>query len=595
MHDDERKRLRLLAAVVVLFGMLFVGRLYMLQIVHGDEFAKEADSQYVATVPNLYNRGNIYFETKEGKKVAAATVNSGYVVAIDPKLIIDAEGVYKQMATVIPTLAHDEFVGKAAKKQDPYEEVATHVPEAAANELKAKKIPGVQVFRQTWRYYPGGNLAAQAIGFVAYQGDVLAGRYGLESYYNDILTRNSENLYINFFAELFRNFSDTIFDRTEDDTGDLSLTIEPTVQAQLETELQSVMNDWHSDESGGIIMDPKTGAIYAMAVNPSFDLNDYGKVKQVGLFANPIVQDDREMGSIVKPLTMAAGLDAGVISESTTYNDTGHVTLNNKTFGNYDGKGRGPNTSMQTILNDSLNTGAAFIVTKLGNARFADYLLNKFHLGEETGIDLPGERQGLMTNLSSKRDIEFATASFGQGFAVTPINMIAALATLANGGYTVSPHVVDEINYSSGKIKKLTQNPTEQVLKPQTSERITRMLVTVVDKALLHGSVSIPEYSIAAKTGTAQIYRPTKEGGGYYEDRYLHTFFGYFPAYDPKFIVFMYTYYPKNATFASHTLTHPFIHLAKFLLQYYAVPPDRASANKAGVGVTKTAPPIVTH
>ena len=136
MHDDERKRLRLLAAVVALFGILFIGRLYMLQIVHGDEFAKEAVSQYVATVPNLYNRGNIYFETKEGKKVAAATVNSGYLVAIDPKLITDAEGVYKQIAIVIPTLAHDEFISKAGKKQDPYEEVATHVPEAAANELK---------------------------------------------------------------------------------------------------------------------------------------------------------------------------------------------------------------------------------------------------------------------------------------------------------------------------------------------------------------------------------------------------------------------------------------------------------------------------
>lgn len=587
MHDDERKRLRLLAAIVLLLGLVFVGRLYMLQIIHGDEFTKEAQSQYVATVPNLYNRGNIYFETKEGKKVAAATVNSGYVIAIVPKLIDDEEADYKAIATVVPTLSHEEFIIKAKKKADPYEEIATHVPEAAANELKAKKLAGVQIFRQTWRYYPGGDLAAQAIGFVAYKDKDLAGRYGLESYYNDVLSRNSENLYVNFFAELFRNLSDTIFDSTEDNSGDLSLTIEPTVQAYLETELQSVMNEWHSEETGGIIMDPKTGAIYAMAVNPSFDLNEYGKVKQVGLFANPIVQDVREMGSIVKPLTMAAGLDAGVISESTTYNDTGHATLNNKTFGNYDGVGRGPHTSMQTILNDSLNTGAAFIVTKLGNARFADYLLNKFHLGEETGIDLPGERQGLVSNLSSKRDIEYATASFGQGFAVTPINMIAALAVLANGGYTVLPHVVDEIDYISGKIKKVTQNPPEQVLKKETSERISRMLVTVVDKALLHGAVSIPEYSIAAKTGTAQIFRPASEGGGYYEDRYLHTFFGYFPAYDPKFIVFMYTYYPKNATFASHTLTMPFIRITKFLLQYYAVPPDRAVASKAALGVSK--------
>lgn len=577
MQQDERKRLRIIAGVILFIGSLFIVRLYMLQVVHHDDFTKEAQSQYIATLPNLYNRGNIYFTQKDGRHVAAASVGSGYVIAVVPKLVADEKGYYDTISALTP-IDKTEFMAKVAKKADPYEEIATRVPEDVANELKALKLPGVQIFRQTWRFYPAGSLAAQTIGFVGYNGKQLTGRYGLESYYNDTLTRNSENLYVNFFAELFSNITDTLFDRTEDQSGDLVLTIEPTVQSYLETEIQSVMDEWHSDETGAIIMDPKTGAIYAMAVNPSFDLNQYGKVKDVGTFGNPSVEDVYEMGSIVKPITMAAGLDAGVISESTTYNDTGHVTLNNKTFGNYDGRGRGPNTPMQKVLNDSLNTGVAFVVGKLGNQRFADYILNKFHVGEETGIDLPGERQGLVSNLHSKRDIEYATASFGQGIAVTPINMIAALAILGNGGITVSPHLVSEIDYTSGKIKQITQNPPEQAIAPQTSERITRMLVTVVDKALLNGSVSIPEYSIAAKTGTAQIARSPKDGGGYYEDRYLHTFFGYFPAYNPKFIVFMYTYNPKNATFASHTLTLPFIRITKFLLNYYDIPPDRGGA-----------------
>lgn len=575
MPKDARVRLRIIVAAILLLGALFIGRLYDLQIVRSDEFLKEAKKQYIATIPNIYDRGSIYFKDKNGKVVTAATINEGYVITINPEVLADNEAAYRAINAIVP-LPYDVFMKKANKENDPYEEIATRVPEEKALAIKKLNISGVQAFREAWRYYPGGRLAANVLGFVGYKNDAQSGRYGLESYYNDILLRRGQNLYINFFAELFTNLSDTIFDRGKEDEGNLVLTIEPTVQGYLEKELQNVMDEWNSDGTSGVIMDPKSGAIYAMAVNPSFDLNEYGKAKDQRLYANPIVEDVREMGSIVKPITMASGLDAGVVSAETTYDDRGSVTLNGRTFHNYDGRGRGPETTMQRVLNDSLNTGAAFVESKLGNQRFADYVENRFQLGEETGIDLPGERQGLMSNLTSKRDIEYATASFGQGFAVTPINMSTALAILANGGMTVTPHVVYEIRYESGRVKKITQNPSEQVIKKETADEITRMLVAVVDKALLGGAVAMPGYSIAAKTGTAELARPRELGGGYYDDRYFHTFFGYFPAYDPKFLIFLYTYHPKNgATFASHTLTMPFIRLTKFLLNYYNIPPDR--------------------
>jgi cell division protein FtsI/penicillin-binding protein 2 len=380
---------------------------------------------------------------------------------------------------------------------------------------------------------------------------------------------------VNFFAELFADLSTVVFDRGDTVEGDLILSIEPTVQASLERELASVMEEHRSALSGGIVMDPRTGAIIAMAGTPGFDLNAYGSVDDLTRFKNPNVENLYEMGSTVKPLTMAAGLDAGVITPKSTYDDPGVMTLDRRTFGNFDGRARGPGTTMQQILSESLNTGVAHIVGRLGNEQFAEYFLDRFRIGEETGIDLPGEAQGLVTNLSSTRDIEYATASFGQGIAITPINMACALSALANGGIVPTPTVAREVRYRDGRVRAITPPPGVRAIGPEASEEVTRMLVEVTDSALLGGSVKIPEYAIAAKTGTAQLPRPRVEGGGYYDDRYVHSFFGYFPAYDPEFLVFLYTVDPKEVTFASHTLTQPFMRLAKFLIHYYDIPPDR--------------------
>ena len=570
MRSNHIVRIPFILVAIILIAFLLIGRLYYVQIVHGEEYSQLAERQYVRPAQKLYDRGSIFFEDKNGRLVSGATLKSGYTLAINPSKLEDPLTLYEDLSEII-TIDAESFFFRANKKEDPYEEILSEIESEEAEKIGELDYVGVDLYRDRWRFYPGETLAAQTLGFVAFDDDRLTGVYGIERYYNDVLDREENNLYVNFFAEVFANLNKTIFDSTSQRAGDIVTSIEPSVQLFLETKLSEVQEAWGSKLTAGIVINPQNGEIFALGVSPGFDANLFNETEDLSLFSNPLVESVYEMGSIIKPLTMAAGIDSGAITPETTYYDNGFIERDGYTISNFDGKGRGL-VPMQQVLNQSLNTGAAFVVGEMGNDVFSDYM-RKYSIGLETGIDLPNESAGLVSNLNSPRDVEYATASFGQGIATTPIATVRALATLANGGVLITPHVAKKIDYENGLSKTISFNDGQRVLKVETSETITRMLVEVVDDALLNGKVKLENHSVAAKTGTAQIADPVE--GGYYDDRFLHSFFGYFPAYDPRFLIFLYTVEPTGARYASQTLTEPFMDMVSFLTNYYSVPPDR--------------------
>lgn len=566
MKFSLKGKISFLVAAFVAVAILCLIRLFFIQVVMSEYYKEKGDHQYLRPNVGIFDRGSIFAEKRDKSVFALAGLKTAYLITMNPRLIENASSSYQKLSPIIP-LDQVEFLNKANNKADQYEEIANKVEQDKAEAIKNLKIKGISIYKQKLRSYPFGTTASHVIGFVGYKGDDLIGRYGLEHQYEKVLSRKKEESFANFFVEIFAGLSSSISGKTASSEGDITTTIEPVVQKFFEGELTEANSEWQGDKIGGLIMDPKTGEIIAMAAWPNFDPG--AKQTDLGALTNPLVEGVYELGSIFKPLTMAAGLDAGVIKESTTYNDTGCITLNKKQICNYDDKARGV-IPMQEVLNQSLNCGASFVTQKLGMDLFRSYFF-AYGFNEKTGIDLPNESGNILKNLNSPRMVDYATASFGQGIAVSPIGLVRAMSTLANGGYLVQPHVVKKIDQLNGLSQVIEPKTGKQVIKKETSEEISRMLSKVVDIKM--PKVKMEHYSIAAKTGTAQI--PNPANGKYYEDRYLHSFFGYFPAYNPKFLVFLFIINPKGAQFSSETLTTPFVNTSRFLLNYYQVPPDR--------------------
>jgi len=294
-----------------------------------------------------------------------------------------------------------------------------------------------------------------------------------------------------------------------------------------------------------------------MASLPNFNPNNYSKYP-IQNFLNPATEKVYEPGSIFKVITMAIGLDSDSITPETTYVDKGSLTINGSTIKNWDLKAHGRQT-MTNVIEQSLNTGAVFAEEQIGRSIFLEYL-KKFGLGEISGISLSGEVRGNIKSLEiNPKDINFATASFGQGISVTPVSLLKAVSVIANGGNLVDFAIVQ------GEEDK---NP-QRIISEDAARKTITMMISAVDKALV---AKIEGYNIAGKTGTAQV--PDFVKGGYTKD-VINTYIGFAPAYDPKFIILIKLDKPAGAPLAGQTVVPAFRKLAEFIINYYNIPPDR--------------------
>ncbi|MEK7564935.1 MAG: penicillin-binding protein 2 [Patescibacteria group bacterium] len=570
----NRKRVLFIEALFIFLFLSALGRLFYLQIFKGSDYQEAARQQQRIADVVLPERGSIYLKNSENI-IPVALTSTWYNVWVAPKDIPleQREEVANKLAELLK-VDKEIILERINKENDPYEPIKDKVEKDSILEIKALGFKGVHWKAFQDRYYPLNDLASRTIGFVTKtvsNDGSRSGQYGLEGYFDKEL--KGELGYVAGVKKALGSLVLSLSQVTKAINGnDVYLTIDYNIQRTLEKELKIALEKFSAEGASGIVMDPKTGAILAMTALPNFDPNKYNEVKNVSQFLNSNIQLVFEPGSIFKPITMASALDINVVSPELKYYDSGEVNVDGFTIRNSTLQSWGEQ-NMAQVLEKSLNTGVIFVLRRIPQGVWREYI-NNFGFSEKTGITLSGEARGDIRNLKSGVEIDWLTSSFGQGISVTPIAMTTAIAAIANGGELLKPYIVEKIiDNSTGENKLVLENKKEvrhRVIKQSTSETLTKMLVGVVE----NGSgkyARIPGYSVAGKTGTAQVSASNAAG---YGDKTIHTFIGYSPAYNPAFVMLIRLDNPQGARFSESTAAPVFKNVGEYILHYLNVIPD---------------------
>lgn len=570
----SRAPLRMRAAFIILMavGLVLAARLFYWQIIRWEDLSQRSDKQNSFKLIVPAQRGNIL---TSDRTLLAKDVFL-YTVSVSPKDVDDPDQFATDLAPLL-RMPRDAVLGKLKSKPDTVvltREVSAEIGEAVLEFRNRRKLLYLSVDPKLVRLYPNGSLATQVVGFVNAERKAA---YGVEQSKDAELRGidgkilgSSDALNDPIPFDLPRNIAPT-------HGAVIVLTIDSGLQRIVEQELLNAIRASRAESGSIIVLDPKTGAILALAVWPTADLNKYFEPANQGRYANPTISAQYEPGSVFKIITAAAGLDAGVIRPTSCFDDNGSIHIGGRTLKNHNNLAPG-RVCLTDVLRMSLNVEAVKIGVSLGAERFYRYVKN-FGFGALTHIELGNEVAGNVKQVGDGywREIDLGTNSFGQGIAVTPLQMISAVAAVANQGRLMKPYIIKSIKPASAPVPiETAPQLVRQVIRPETAKTLTKMLSESIIAESTNKAI-VPGYSIAGKTGTAQI--PI---GGILDPKWtIASFVGYLPADDPKFVILVKLDKPQSSEWGSQVASPVFAAVAKQLVVQAGLPPDNVrSASK---------------
>ena len=577
---DLQRRSKILA--LLLFGVmiLIITQLFVIQVLDHNRYKQQAYDEQVAKFVLPAKRGQIY--AKEGSDVVPLVLNQPvYTAFADPQEIKNSTQLITSMKEIAPENLMEGYEKQLSSKTLRYVVVAKKLSFTQAEMLKKKNIAGVGVTQEDKRVYPEGDLAGQILGYVNSDGK---GQYGIEEGMNDALKgKNGRLQAVTDVRRIPLTVSKDDISEPAQNGKNVVLSVDRTIQAFAEASLKQGLKNVGATKGSVVVMNPNNGQVYAMANYPSYNPNEYNKVTDYSVFQNAVISEPYEVGSVMKTMSMGAGLDSGAVTVNSTFNDaSGCVQIDDRKICNVEEDPRTANATMLDTLHYSLNTGVVHILKQMGGGRVTyearqklySYYHDRYRFGVPTGIELAGEAQGVVISPDEAEgnNVRYANMAFGQGMDITMLQMAAGFSSAINGGIYYKPTVIagtltDQKKMSPTKPKVLQTG----VLSPEASTMLRDMIVRGRQLGVLGGK-DPTGYNVGGKTGTSQII--DKRTGEYTNENSIGSYVGFGGNATPQYVIMVQVKDSKARGYAGTTAAGPiFQDISNKMIEYLRIAP----------------------